>query len=237
MKKSPVLIEPWLEAFTAWGGIDANDLKDRIISVKLREANNLIKLNWNDELYTDLQLQNGLKPTDTIPVWRTVGRVLANDGWIKTWTLVCEKTTSGDMVQLLYADDGTIWINRGNGWVELRDRHSIFVTEAEYNALPSSKLTDGNCYIIVDSHPAHELLSYAELIALNDADAILEELNIDALWYFNKYMDEWHIGENLDPELLTPIYYYLQTSWWEREVVDGKGFMMEDWAEVWDFIV
>ena len=50
-------------------------------------------------------------------------------------------------------------------------------------------------------------------------------------------MDEWHVGENLDPELLTPIYYYLQTSWWEREVVDGKGFIMEDWAEVWDFIV
>ena len=153
MKKSPVLIEPWLEAFTAWGGIDANDLKDRIISVKLREANNLLHINWNDELYCDLQLPNGLKPTDTIPVWRTVGRVLANDGWRKTWTLVCEKTTSGDIVQLLYADDGTIWINRGNGWSELKDRHSIFVTEIEYNALPSSKLTDGNCYIIVDEHP------------------------------------------------------------------------------------
>lgn len=119
MKKSPVLIEPWLEAFTAWDGIDANDLKDRIISVKLRDENNLIKLNWNNELYCDLQLPNGLKPTDTIPVWRTVGRVLANDGWIKTWTLICEKTTSGDMVQLLYADDGTIWINRGNEWVEI----------------------------------------------------------------------------------------------------------------------
>lgn len=141
---------PWSNPYTWWTAIEVT--QDKVINLILREENNLLNVNDNNELYCDLQLQNWLKPTDTIPVWRTVGRVLASDWWIKTWTLVSEKTTSGDIVQLLYADDGTIWINRGDGRVEMRDRHSIFVTQAEYNALGNEKLVDENCYIIVDSH-------------------------------------------------------------------------------------
>lgn len=143
-----VRLTPWTNPYQSGIGTEITDEKE--INVVLRDTNNLIQLTQNNELYTDLQLANWLKPTDTIPVWRTVGRVLANDWWIKSWTLVCEKTTSGDIVQILYADDWTIWINKGNWWNEWRDRHSIFVTRAEYEALPNSKLTDWNCYIITD---------------------------------------------------------------------------------------
>jgi len=85
------------------------------------------------------------------------------------------------------------------------------------------------------------LLEYSELIALNNADAILRELNTDALWYFQKFLDEWLIGEQLGPgdtsEETTIIYYYLMNSpEWDMRVVDGKGFIREDWAEVWNFI-
>jgi len=85
------------------------------------------------------------------------------------------------------------------------------------------------------------LLEYSKLIALNNADAILRELNTDALWYFQKFLDEWLIGEQLGPgdtsEETTIIYYYLMNSpEWDMRVVDGKGFIREDWAEVWNFI-
>jgi hypothetical protein len=34
----------------------------------LREENNLIKIDGNNEVYTDLQLEDGLATTDTLPV-------------------------------------------------------------------------------------------------------------------------------------------------------------------------
>lgn len=76
------------------------------------------------------------------------------------------------------------------------------------------------------------LLEYSELIALNNATAIVNELNSDASWYFNKYLDEWHIGEDFDPELVRPNYYYLEDNW-TAFTIDWRRFLMEDWTTEW----
>lgn len=115
MNKSFTIINPWLEALTAGDGISADDLKDRIISVVLRDENNLLILNWNNELYVDLQLEDWITPNDTLPVGVTTGRVLQADWWIATWTMLCFKTTSWDYVCWIYGDDGKLYVDNGTG--------------------------------------------------------------------------------------------------------------------------
>lgn len=83
-----------------------------------------------------------------------------------------------------------------NGSLELQPLlnglRSMFVTEAEYNALPASKLTDGNCYIEVDTH-ADDLMTYPELLELHNVYDALDELNrypVDyAIYYYNEWWD------------------------------------------------
>lgn len=53
----------------------------------------------------------------------------------------------------LYADNGIIYVDNGTGtWKTLGESTAFFKTEAEYTALPASKNTDHNLYIIVDAH-------------------------------------------------------------------------------------
>ena len=200
----------WKKPYTWWDAIDIN--QNKVISLKLRDENNLIIYDsWDDEIYVDLQLADWIEPTDAFPVWVTTGRVLVADEWDKTWTLICAKTTSGDNIKLLYADDGTLWIDNGTGIFkqiylsidiatiltdyatkEYVDAHDTIIsstepeepyewmiwynttsdklkvydwtawqdigswwwadieykTQAEYDALPSSKLTDWKHYVI-----------------------------------------------------------------------------------------
>jgi hypothetical protein len=100
--------------YTWWKAIDVNE--DKVISLKLRDENNLIIYDeWDDEIYVDLQLDDELEPTDAFPVWVNTGRVIVDNGWDKTGTIIIAKTTSGDYIQLLYADDGTLWMDNGTG--------------------------------------------------------------------------------------------------------------------------
>jgi hypothetical protein len=66
-------------------------------------------------------------------------------------------------------------VDNGTGtWKNITTAY--FKTQDEYDALPTRKNTDGNLYIIVDSHL--NLMPFAELIQLTPApDAILDELN------------------------------------------------------------
>ena len=96
-----------------WGdAINIDD--DKVISLRLRDENNLIIYDeGDDEIYVDLQLESWIEPTDAFPVWVNTGRVLVADWWDKTGTLVVAKTTSWDNIQLLYADDWTLWMDNG----------------------------------------------------------------------------------------------------------------------------
>lgn len=107
-------IVEWKKPYTWWEAINIDE--NKVISLRLRDENNLIIYDsWDDEIYVDLQLEDGIEPTDAFPVWVNTGRVLEADDWDKTWTVIIAKTTSGDYITLLYADDWTLWIDNWTG--------------------------------------------------------------------------------------------------------------------------
>ena len=109
-----VRVVEWKKPYT-WGtAIEITP--DKVINLRLRDENNLIIYDeWDDEIYVDLQLPDELRPTDAFPVGVTTGRVIVDNGWDVTGTIVCFKTTSGDNIKLLYADDGKLYIDNGTG--------------------------------------------------------------------------------------------------------------------------
>lgn len=113
-----VRIVEWQLPYT-WGtgiGIDAN----KVISVLLRDENNLIKVTDENELYTDLQLADGILPTDEFPVGVTVGRVLSADWWYQSGTMLNFKTTSWDYGRWIYGTDNHIYYDAGTGvWQQI----------------------------------------------------------------------------------------------------------------------
>lgn len=113
-----VRLKEWIIPYTAWDWIDISD--NHVISVLLREANNLIHINEDREMYVDLQLDDGIEPTDDFPVWVTTGRILAEDWWDQNWIILNWKTTSGDYVRLIYAADWKLYYDPGTGvWNEI----------------------------------------------------------------------------------------------------------------------
>ena len=99
---------------SGWTAITV-DRENRVISLNLRENNNLIIYDqWDDEIYVDLQLEDWIEPTDAFPVWITTGRVLVADWWDLQWTLICAKTTSWDNIKLLYGDNWQLFIDNGS---------------------------------------------------------------------------------------------------------------------------
>lgn len=94
------------EVWWTWIEITAN----KVVNLLLRSEDNLLKLDDN-ELYCDLQLEDWLATTDTLPVWVTTGRVLAADWWVATWTMLCFKTTSWDYVEWIYGDDWKLYVD------------------------------------------------------------------------------------------------------------------------------
>lgn len=109
----PTRIVEWQLPYT-WGtgiGIDTN----KVISILLREENNLIEVNGDNELYTDLQLAVNITPSSDFPVWVTVGKVLAENWWSQNGLILNWKTTSGDYARWLYWADGKIYFDWGQG--------------------------------------------------------------------------------------------------------------------------
>lgn len=109
----PARIVEWQLPYT-WGtGIDIDT--NKVISLLLREENNLIMVNEDNEVYTDLQLQSGLTPNSDFPVWVTVWKILQADWWTKSGLLLNWKTTSGDYARWIYANDWNIYFDWGTG--------------------------------------------------------------------------------------------------------------------------
>lgn len=106
-------IVEWKLPYT-WGtgiGIDTN----KVISLLLREENNLIHVNDDNEVYTDLQLAVNITPSSDFPVWVTVGKVLQTDWWTQNGLILNRKTTSGDYARWLYWADGELYFDGGQG--------------------------------------------------------------------------------------------------------------------------
>jgi hypothetical protein len=113
----PVSIYEWEKTVSGWDWIEVTS--NKVINLILRELNNLIKINSNNEVYVDLQLDDNLQSTSTIPVGVNVWRVLQANGFPVTWTLITAKTTSWDIVKVLYWDDGKIRVDNGTGTWEI----------------------------------------------------------------------------------------------------------------------
>ena len=112
------IIVEWQRPYT-WGtGVEID--WNKVISVLLREENNLILVNNDNELYTDLQLADWIQPDDNLPVWVTVWKVLEDDWWTHNGLLLNWKTTSWDYARWIYWADGKIYFDWGTGtWTQV----------------------------------------------------------------------------------------------------------------------
>lgn len=100
----------WKKPYT-WG-IAIEITEDKVINLRLRDENNLIQYDeWDNEIYVDLQLDDEIEPTDELPVWITTGRIIVDNQRDYTGTILVAKTTSGDLIKLVYADDWKVYID------------------------------------------------------------------------------------------------------------------------------
>ncbi len=104
----------WKKPYT-WGKAISID-ENKVISLNLRDENNLIIYNaGDDEIYVDLQLDDEITPTSAFPIWVNVGRVIVDNWWDLAWTIISAETTSGDNIKIFYADEWTLWIDNWTG--------------------------------------------------------------------------------------------------------------------------
>lgn len=108
-----VRLYEWDKTETGWAWIEITD--NKVVNLLLRSLNNLIKINEDDEAYVDLQLDSWIDTSDTLPVGVLTWRVLQADWWLATGTLLVAKTTSGDEIRFLFADDGKLYTDNGTG--------------------------------------------------------------------------------------------------------------------------
>lgn len=114
----------WEKKYT-WGvGIEVT--ANKVINLILREENNLIKVNANNEVYTDLQMAaNTAFVLNNIEVWATVWRVSTQDGWAYTGTVLAYKTASGSTNMWLYWDNGNLYFFNGSTWFQVYNKPQI----------------------------------------------------------------------------------------------------------------
>lgn len=113
-----VRIKEWMIPYTWWIWIEVTD--NHVINVLLRELNNLIQVNEDRELYVDLQLEDWIQPEDDFPVGVTTWKILQEDWWDQSGIILNWKTTSGDYVRLIYANDWKLYYDPWTWvWVEI----------------------------------------------------------------------------------------------------------------------
>jgi len=111
-------LKEWMIPYTWWTGIEITD--NHVINVLLRELNNLIHVNGDNELYVDLQLDDWILPDDDFPVGVTTGKILQADWWQQSWIILNWKTTSWDYVRFIYANDGKLYYDPWTWtWIEI----------------------------------------------------------------------------------------------------------------------
>lgn len=99
--------------YTWWTAIEITP--NKVINLLLREENNLLHVNDDNELYCDLQIANGQAPTDDFEVGVTTGHVTQTDWRPKTWILLHWETASGEYAQWLYWTDWKLYFDWWNG--------------------------------------------------------------------------------------------------------------------------
>lgn len=120
---------------------------------------------------------------------------LTPGGWAEytagSWIAISAQNVISNTKQFDPTNAWTTWqvlkkVGNSYSWANA-EWWAMFVTQEEYDALPSSKLTDGIEYIIVDTHC--ELLSLKELRALNTTSGRENALNECPRWYQIKFWE------------------------------------------------
>ena len=123
--------DPWTDAWEYMTQAEYDDLPDSKLTdwisraiydtaqwtfrTLLREANNILHYNDDDELYADLQFENWLTPTSAFPAWVSIWNVVSTDWW-DTWGLLLNaKTNNWEYMRWLYGTDGKLYFDGGTG--------------------------------------------------------------------------------------------------------------------------
>lgn len=192
-----VRIVEWQLPYT-WGtGIEITT--DKVINLLLREENNLILVNDDNEIYTDLQLEDWILPTDDFPVGVTVGKVLESDWWTQNGLLLNRKTTSGDYARWIYWADGKLYFDWGTGtWSQvyyssevdalftaLRWELATVAFTGDYNDLINRPafLQEQADWDEVDTQSPSYILNKPTIPTVNDATLTIQKNNISQ-WTF-----------------------------------------------------
>ena len=179
---------------------------------------------------------------------------LGNLSWTNTW----DETTATIKTKLWAASASQDWYLKKEDfatfnwkqdvltawdWISIENniisstpwKQSYFKTQDEYDALPASKKSDWNLYIIVDDH--FRPISYEELIQLTPApDAILTELDTYPKDYAEYYYENDDIEMDEMPSSVAPrpdaywkmyefeydnyLYWYLDSNLTEQEITN-----------------
>lgn len=167
-----VVLTEWEKKITWWTGIEVT--ANKVVNLLLREQNNLIKVDNNNYVYTDLQLASWITPEDTIPVWVTTGRVLEADWWDVTWTMLAFKTTSWDTCIYIYWDDWKLYVD--NWTWELKQVYLKSEVDALFAQL-RSELSE-----VAFSWDYDDLLNKPTLWTVAPLDAWYNAWNVPVIW-------------------------------------------------------
>mgnify|MGYP003292106572 CR=1 FL=1 len=179
----PARIVEWQLPYT-WGTgieIDAN----KVISLLLREENNLILVNSDNEIYTDLQFASWLTPNSDFPVWVTVWKVLQSDWWTQSGLVLNWKTTSGDYARWIYANDWKLYFDNGTGtWKQVY-----------YSSEVDTLITNLQSY--VDNNFQHKLIAWP-WITIDQSTNIISATWWGGGWGWDVYWPasatDWHVA-------------------------------------------
>ena len=194
----------WKKPYTWWQAIDIDE--NKVISLRLRDENNLIIYDeWDDEIYVDLQLDDEITPISAFPVWVNTGRVIVDNGWDKTWTIIVAKTTSGDNIKLLYADDWTLWMDNWTGTFKQiyfkSDVDALLLALRQYIdeqlALKQDVLTAGDNISIVNNVISAEIPAMAKFLSVWDS-SLWEPTTQPWTLPYEYYTWDYYLVENVD---------------------------------------
>ena len=211
---------------------------NHVINLLLREANNLIHLNENNEIYVDLQLDDWIQPDDDFPVWVTTGKILEEDWWQQSWLILNWKTTSGDYARLIYANDWSLYVDLWDWvWIEilwawwvkvkwgdiggyLRNQTDLAQALDEKVNLGDNNIYDGT---IVRLNECIEtpwwLVGSGKWIELNPNGTVLVH-EATTTWYKEAILNNWSL------ELLSNT----ALGWDKTATIDHEKIVADDWV-------
>jgi len=176
---------------------------------------------------------------------------LGNLSWTNTW----DETTSTIKTKLWAASASQDWYLKKEDfatfnwkqdvltawdWISIENnvisstpwKQSYFKTQAEYDALPASKESDGNLYIIVDNH-YENLLSITQLLKLSTSEW-LQTLNSSPQGYAEYYDSLWRATKTSDSsEEIYIDYYTINTYTWDAYKFISTNATYQDLIDEW----